>query len=113
MLYGGGRALPLVFAHRYSDRVVTLVGLSFMRCTRLGLVKYDTDLMSVAFHLSDVYHEQYESVHRGYAVVVPKVSVQRVIGQHFRDIGRCCGRMYIEIPRSKRRGTTFNQTMAI
>lgn len=38
-----------------------------MRCTRLGLVKYDTDLMSVAFHLSDVYNEQYQSVHCGCA----------------------------------------------
>ena len=28
---------------------------------------------------------------------VPKVSIQRVIGEHFRDIGRCCGRTYIEI----------------
>ena len=27
LLYGGGRALPLVFARRYFDRVVTLVGL--------------------------------------------------------------------------------------
>jgi len=35
-----------------------------MRYTRPGLVKYDTDLMSVAFHLPDVYHEQYEAVHR-------------------------------------------------
>lgn len=77
-----------------------------MRCIRLGLVKYDTDLMSVAFYFSDVYHEQYELVHRDYAVMVPKVSVQRVIGQHFReDVHR--------VPRSKRRGTTFNQTMAI
>jgi hypothetical protein len=33
-----------------------------MRCTRLGLVKYDMDLMSVACHLPDVYHEQYEAV---------------------------------------------------
>ena len=66
MLCGGGRALSFVFTRRYVARVDTLVGLYFMRRTRLGLVKYDTDLMSVAFRLPDVYHEQYESVHRGH-----------------------------------------------
>lgn len=54
-----------------------------MRCTCPGPIKYDTDLMSVAFHSPPgIYHDQYEAVHRDQKHAQTAESIQRVT-EHF------------------------------